>query len=549
MRSCENIQLRGSKPDIQTGLWDAVRHGVFTTLVSAAVLTFVPGFAFAQSAFDDPGARAGTGKTGTIGDLVPTVASIDAGNISVGATAQVVVLFRNDSGRALETGAINLYPSSTVSATVALNECSSEPLPPGAVCAVGLSIKGLQSGRWRVEMLMRHSGVTRLVTSTLQGNIEDTDDSSGNIFKSDIEAIPSSMDFEKLTTSQPAVQPVVLRNITSTPIDIAAIYVEAAEQAGFSFRTDCEQLLPGQACIVTMIWSPILKGQATGVLVVEHNGPTSVASVPLLGEFTPDAVNVAQTFPEAVPGKGLLVSSQSSIDFGNSIETSSAITVSLVNVGDASLTIEDISLAGADSGITLSQSGCAKGMILEPIQACPLTLTWSPVRQGAILDDVQIVHNGARGILVMPVRGTANAIVNKDNKAIRLADSSVVTASLAPGETDSISKEMIIRDKDVDPTSVLDGFAVTSHSAKRAIITGPGGSRIVFEGEEVVIGGFLWNVKIRTSGVEFQTGDQKVLLLFDRSLNTPSSSSVNRTSSQSTSGSGATAATTAPASK
>jgi hypothetical protein len=113
---------------------------------------------------------------------------------------------------------------------------------------------------------------------------------------------------------------------------------------------------------------------------------------------------------------------------------------------------------------------------------------------------------------------------------------------LAPGETDAISKEIIVRNDNVDPGSVLDGFAVTSHSAKRAIITGPGGSRIVFNGEEVVIGGFLWNVTIRPSGVEFHTGDQKVLLLFDRSLNTPSSSSVNRSSSQSSGGSSTTSA-------
>ncbi|HEY8191881.1 MAG TPA: hypothetical protein VIG74_05595, partial [Alphaproteobacteria bacterium] len=265
-----------------------------------ALLCSMSGPVSAQSAFDDPGARA-TGKGGAAGDMVPVQPVVDAGNISIGATAQVVVLFRNDSGRALESGAINLYPSSTVSTTIALNECSAEPLPPGAVCAVGLTIQGLQAGRWRVEMLMRHSGLTRLVTATLQGNVESSTGSDANVFKSDIEAIPAELDFKKLSTSQPAVQPIVLRNVTSNPIDIGSIYVEAAEQAGFTFRTDCEKLGPGQACIVTMIWSPILKGQATGVLVIEHNGPTTVASVPLMGEFIPDSVATAKTFPEAVP--------------------------------------------------------------------------------------------------------------------------------------------------------------------------------------------------------------------------------------------------------
>lgn len=519
-----------------------LRAGRFALIAGFAASLLLSGAAGAQtsSAFDDPGSRAAAGgKAGA--DLVPTTANVDAGNISVGATAQVVVMFRNDSGRPLKTGAINLYPSSTVSAAVTLNECISEDLPAGAVCAVGLSIKGLQTGRWRVEMLMRHSGVTRLTTSTLQGNIEDTDDSDKNTFKSDVEAIPSEMDFEQLTTSQPAVQPVVLRNITSTRIEIESIYVEAAEQAGFSFRTDCTALDPGQACIVSMIWSPILKGQATGVLVVEHSGPTSVASVPLLGEFNPTEVSAAKVFPEAVPGKGLLVSSQDTVEFGTAINTSSSITVSLVNVGDSAVTLKDIRLAGTDNGLSMSQSGCVKDVVLDPVQACALTISWNPVREGAILDDIQVIHDGARGILVMPVRGTATGIVSKDNRAIRLA-AGENNATLS-GDSD-IGSQIIVRDKNMDPGSVLDGFVITSHSQKRAIITGPGGSRIVFHGEEIVIGGFPWNVTIRSSGVEFRSGDEKVLLLFDRALSAPSSTNASSATAGSTSTPAATTTTT-----
>ena len=101
---------------------------------------------------------------------------------------------------------------------------------------------------------------------------------------------------------------------------------------------------------------------------------------------------------------------------------------------------------------------------------------------------------------------------------------------------------VVVRDTDVDPASVLDGFVVTSHATTRAIISGPGGSRIVFDGEEVVIGGFLWHVNIRPSGVEFRSGPDKVLLLFDRSL-----SSVNRVSGQSSGGGSAVKGTTSTA--
>ena len=136
-------------------------------------------------------------------------------------------------------------------------------------------------------------------------------------FISDIESIPDELDFGTLKTSQPIIRGIVLRNITSEPIDINAIYIEAAEQSGYSLRTDCSHLAPGQACIVTLTWSPVLKGQATGLLLVEHSGPTTVASINLNGDYSPDNTEPAEAFPEAVPGKGLLVSSQSDVDFGS----------------------------------------------------------------------------------------------------------------------------------------------------------------------------------------------------------------------------------------
>lgn len=503
----------------------------------AAILTVIwlPSYAEA-SAFQDPTSRQG----GASGDLVPVEATVQGGDVSMGSSAQVVVLFRNDSGRPVELGAIQLYSSSTVSSNVSLNQCNQEPLPAGAACAIAVEVKGLQSGPWRVEMIMRHSGRARLTRATLTGTVS-AGDGGQSRFISDIEAIPNEMDFGSLQNAQPVIRGIVLRNTTSQLIDINAIYIEAAENAGYRIKTDCSQLEPGQACMVILTWSPILPGQASGVLVIEHSGPTRMASVTLDGEFDPETSDEAETFPEAIPGKGLLVSSQSEVEFGT-IATTSAITVSLVNIGDAPLTLENIRLANSDSGLSVSKNGCREGAILEPVQACPLTLTWSPVREGAILDDVQIAHTGARGILVLPVRGTSSGVISQDSKAIRLG-TTPSPVSLAPGER-APSEIVINRDDNVDPASVLDGFVVTSHASKRAIISGPGGSRIVFDGEEVVIGGFLWYVNIRNSGVEFRSGEEKVLLLFDRSL-----SSVNRSSSQSGSssasgGSGGSSATT-----
>ena len=253
--------------------------------------------AYAQyPGFSDPGTRTAGGGAAAGDGLVPVEPAVDGGTIPIGATAQVVVRFRNDGSQPAETGLIRLYPSSTISASVSLNQCEEEPLPTGAECAIALSVKGLQSGPWRVEMLMSHSGRTRLVSATLSGQVETSGEASDKL-NSDIETIPDELDFETLSASQTLVQPVILRNITSIPIDISEISIDTSEQAGYTLKTECKKLEAGQACIAIVSWAPKVKGRSSGVLVVKHNGPAGLASVPLSGEYTPDDVDEADIFP------------------------------------------------------------------------------------------------------------------------------------------------------------------------------------------------------------------------------------------------------------
>ena len=63
-------------------------------------------------------------------------------------------------------------------------------------------------------------------------------------------------------------------------------------------------------------------------------------------------------------------------------------------------------------------------------------------------------------------------------------------------------------------------FVITSHSPQRAIISGPGGSRVVSNGSTITLGGVVWKVQITEAGVNFVSGGDKVTLLFDRSLST-----------------------------
>ena len=142
------------------------RYFILTGLVYACGGLGSPALA-QYPGFSDPGAN--TAAVGGSGGVVPVEEDVDGGSIPMGASAQVVVRFRNEGGQPIETGQIRLYPSSTVSTSVSLDQCKDEPLQPGAECAVAITVKALQPGEWRVELLMAHSGRARLVSTTLSG--------------------------------------------------------------------------------------------------------------------------------------------------------------------------------------------------------------------------------------------------------------------------------------------------------------------------------------------------------------------------------------------
>ena len=509
---------------------------IYKKIIVLLIFCFVlSGYVYAQSAFEDPGSRT-QGARG--GDLVAVNGTIDAGDIALGSASQVVVLMRNDGSKPITSGDISLYPSSNVSATVAQNECSQTQLLPDAVCAIALSIKGLQPGRFRMEMLMRHDGRTKLITTTVSGLVDVTNDDTRDVIN-DLETIPQDIQFGDLTESRPLTRSVILRNVTSQPINISSVDIESNESAGYSLKTNCDQLDSGAACISTITWAPQQRGPATGVMIVSHDGPTGVVSVVLEGVYEPASAVEVGVFPEAVPGKGLLTASQTEIDFGEDIETASSITVSLVNVGDAPVALKGLRLSNEDNGVKISETGCAVGKVLNPVEACPLTLTWEPVRIGSVLDDVQIIHDGARGILVLPITGTATQTINQDSKSIVFEDGFLqgidpISAEEVQGKRQAVSTKTKIANRQAS----LDGFRITSMARDRAIVSGPGGSRVVFNNQESVIGGALWQVSVQTSSVQFRNGKKKVLLLFDKSLaptsaqgNVQSSAENNTTSS------------------
>lgn len=475
--------------------------GTVSVLVAGLMVTSVPAAHAQYNPFKDP--STGSDNKGNVSgpNLSATESQIDGGRLTVGVTSYIVTVFRNDGTAPVKVGNINLYPSSTVGADVSLNQCKDGMVPPGAECAITVAVSGLQEGAWRVELLVDHNGRTRLATASIAGQVDGTADDRTT--QTDLEPSTDELDFGESPGGVPSVKSVVFKNRTSQPIDILNIGIDTPPQSGFSIRTGCPKTIqPGSSCNVAVTWSPISAGPAQGIIIVEHSGKSGLTQVEVSGTFVPEVTNAAAIYPPAVPSKGLLISDREQFDFGSDIEGSVAMTASLVNTGSEPLTLTNVRLSGSNSGVSIARSGCRPGTVLQPIEACALTVNWVPSRSGSIVDDIQIHHTGARGILILPVRGTSENAVSRDSLAVRQN-----TVFDENGEVISVA-----------PTPVLDGYVVTSHSSTRAVINGPVGSQIVRDGEDVVLSGVKWVVTIVRSGVILTTDSDEILLVFDRSL-------------------------------
>ncbi len=517
------------------------RHWLGGCLCVTLLLAVLTGSAYAQvSAFEDP---IGTGGVGG-NELTPKKDEFDGGDIGQGQTAQIVTLFRNSGGTPLTIGKIDLVPSANVSAVLGNNQCSVESLKPGVECAVTVNVTGQGTGKFRIGMLIKHNGKSRLTNAAITGIIGGGD--GGKSMSSEIEAFPSDLDFGSVTSTAPLVRSLGLRNNTGSLITIQNIDLAASPTSGFQMSAPgCRELRPGQACVATVTWTPTSTGQVEGVILLRHDGPSGAARIGLKGDYQPKKVETASRFANAVPGEGLLVPDLDKIDFGSEVDGAASISVSLVNQGDEALTLNNVKLAGSDNGLSISTVDCKKGDILKPGDACVLTVNWQPRRTGPVIDDIQILHTGTRRVLVLPVRGTAKQPVSNssgplvsygdqipdmpkigtgklDEKLLKTpAKSSALDDTLntaATAASPSSKKRNTALTAGDNGTPALDGYRISSISTDHAIVAGPKGRLIIKNGVPQVISGLLWTPHIVPEGVELASGKNVVLLIFDPSL-------------------------------
>jgi hypothetical protein len=497
---------------------------VFKFMVLTVLLTVTTHQTYAQyNAFEDPPQGGAAGSIGaTNQEISPNKPEIDGGEVAQGQTAQVIVLLRNNASTPIALERIELAPSSNISARITNNQCGQSPIKPNIECAVTVSVKGESTGKFKLGMLIYHNGKTQLSNAFIIGTVGAGKVGSGNatgLPTNEIEAFPIALDFGQTKGRTPLVRSIALRNASSTTVKITGIDLAASPLTGFSVAApDCKELLASQACVATVTWAPLSEGKSEGVLVLRHDGPSGSLQIPLSGEYQLTKTPKAELFPSAMPGKGLIVADLEKVDFGGAVDGAASITVTLINNGEKAVSLKQVRLAGSDNGLSLSGDDCAAGQTLEPYQGCALTINWTPRREGPVIDDVQIIHDGARGVLILPVRGKATKIVTGSLPLL-----SNVTSALPKLDGKSLDESLVGAQESDTPamatdTASLNGYRVTSLSKDRAILAGPNGRVMVRNNVRQAIGGGYWLPRITPEGVRLSGERDKVLLIFDRTL-------------------------------
>lgn len=415
-----------------------------------------------------------------------------------------------------------------------------ETLTPEESCNIVVTWTPTTAGLAQGVLTVQHGGKNGVASAEIKGTYRPTaEDKQGK--NGQVELTPPQLDFSTSPGGIAVVRSAVLTNNTDAGITIKGVSLDVPDRSGFSYKSECSGALePGQACNILVTWTPTSRGTAQGILTIQHTGKVGMNSLEVKGTLQQASSKNASVYPDHEPERGLLVSDRDKIDFGGNIKQEAAITSTLVNDGDSPLTLKTIKLAGVDKSLSVSDSGCVPELTLQPGEACPLTVSWKPDHEGAVLDSLQVKHTGARGVLVIPVSGAADKTAGDDRRvgglgvgatAIHLpatAGAAVPAGDPAAAASNTTSKGSgksvasmfggSAGSSGIDMKDMFGGYTVTSHSSTRAVINGPNGGQVVRDGEDLIISGVKCTVTITHTGVVLSSGKDNVMLPFDASL-------------------------------
>ena len=205
---------------------------------------------------------------------------------------------------------------------------------------------------------------------------------------------PTSLDFAAQivgTTSTP--QTVTLTNSGNAPLSLTGISLTGANAADYTLANACATTLAAAAhCTITVTFNPTAAGTRSAAFVLTNNSSTPSISVPLMGT--------------AVAATPAITLSPTSLNFASEMvgTASTPQTVTLINSGNAPLSLTGISLTGANAADYTLANACAT--TLAAADHCAITITFNPTATGTRTAAISIASNAATSPSPLPITGT-----------------------------------------------------------------------------------------------------------------------------------------------
>ncbi len=204
-----------------------------------------------------------------------------------------------------------------------------------------------------------------------------------------LSATPPSASFGNVATGEHNSQTIRLNNTGNDSVTISRANVSGSgfKIAGLNVPT----VIPsGKSATFNAMFTPTSSGSTTGSVSLISDAPNSSLTISLSGT--------------GVATARLLGANPPSLNFGTvNVDSTSSLSVTLTNRGNADVTISKVSVSGAG----FSHGGAAAGTILGPDQSTTLKVAFAPVSAGSVRGDVVVTSDATISPVTISLSGDA----------------------------------------------------------------------------------------------------------------------------------------------
>jgi FG-GAP-like repeat/Abnormal spindle-like microcephaly-assoc'd, ASPM-SPD-2-Hydin len=187
------------------------------------------------------------------------------------------------------------------------------------------------------------------------------------------------------TASAP--QLVTLTNTSALPLTISNIGLTGSNPGDYSFTTGCGSVLgAGASCTISVTFTPAAAGTRTAFVSITDSALGSPQNIALTGTGVVPSVLITPTslkFPTTLVGR-----------------TGAAMIVTVDNVGNASLTLSNITVSGAFTDVSACPGSLAAG------EGCTIAVYFRPAKGGASSGVMSLYDNAPNSPQTVALSGT-----------------------------------------------------------------------------------------------------------------------------------------------